>query len=274
MQMTDTVEWIAAHAVVVWLGFLLLSLLAGDFAWRTTRRRRVALGELARPQALRRRTAALLLAALSLCFALLAQAVATRVSAGELAAFDTALATSLRAHVPVPALRVIAVLSHFGDLAFVAVAAATVLLVLLWRKHRRLAGIWSIALLGIVPLNSALKMLFQRARPLYDHGIIVEHSFSFPSGHAFGAMVFYGMLAYVLQRLLPARFHRPVFAVSVGMICVIGGSRVLLQVHYASDVLAGFASGGVWLVACITLGEYWRVDNAADTPPDGGAARS
>jgi undecaprenyl-diphosphatase len=94
-------------------------------------------------------------------------------------------------------------------------------------------------------------------RPLHDHGFIVEPGWSFPSGHAFGAMVFYGMLAYVLLRLTP-RFHRAIIAAAVLLIGMIGISRILLQVHYFSDVMAGYAAGAAWLVVCIVVAETLR----------------
>ena len=128
-----------------------------------------------------------------------------------------------------------------------------------------LAAGWSVALLGILPINGGLKALFRRVRPLHDHGFIVEPGWSFPSGHAFGAMVFYGMLAYVLLRLTP-RFHRAIIAGAVLMIGVIGTSRILLQVHYFSDVLAGYATGGAWLVLCIGTAELLRHRSPGERP--------
>jgi undecaprenyl-diphosphatase len=259
--MTDAVDWIARHALALWALLLVLAALAGDVTWRLVLRRRVAAADAVPRRGWRRRTAALLIAALAALFTLLAWAIDAP-TPGELLAFDTELAASLHAHLPLPALRAIAVLTHLGDLAWVAAASVVVLLVLLLRRQWQLAAWWTLAVAGIVPLNSALKLLFRRARPLYDHGLLTEHSFSFPSGHAFGAIVFYGMLAYVLLRLLPARFHRAVIAASVSMVGLIGVSRVLLQVHYASDVLGGFASGAVWLVACIAMAEHWRQRDA------------
>ena len=266
--MTDAVDSIARHALALWALLLLLVAVAGDTAWRIALRRHAIAADAVPRAGWRRRTAALLITALVVLFALLAWAIDSP-TPGEVLAFDTALASSLHAHLPLPALRAIAVLTHLGDLAWVAAASVVVLLVLLWRRQRPLAAWWTLAVAGIVPLNSGLKLLFRRARPLYDHGLLTEHSFSFPSGHAFGAIVFYGMLTYVLLRLLPARFHRAVIAASVSMVCLIGVSRVLLQVHYASDVLGGFASGAVWLVACIAMAEHWRHRHmTADTHRD------
>ncbi|MEO7073060.1 MAG: phosphatase PAP2 family protein [Rhodanobacter sp.] len=255
--MIDTVDWITRHALTLWVLLLVLAVVAGDMTWRGTQRRRLAAGDATRSRHRRRRTAGLLLAALVALFALLAWAIDAP-TPGEVLTFDAALATGLHAHLSLPALRVIAVLTRLGDLAWVAAASIVVLLVLLWRRQHQLATWWTLAVVGIVPLNSALKVLFRRARPLYDHALISESSFSFPSGHAFGAIVFYGMLAYVLVRLLPAHFHRAVIGASVSMVCLIGVSRVLLQVHFASDVLGGFTSGAVWLVICIAMAEHWR----------------
>src|SRR3546814_2215562 len=107
-----------------------------------------------------------------------------------------------------------------------------------------------------MPINGGIKAVFHRVRPLHGHGFIIERGWSFPSGHAFGAMVFYGMLAYVLLRLLPPRFHRAVIAAAVLLSGVIGISRVLLHVHYFSDVMAGYCAGAAWLVLCLGGAEH------------------
>lgn len=256
--MDPTVEWIAAHALRLWALLLLLALLGGDLAWRYNARwQRHARARGQAPTALRWQAGLVLLLALALLFLAIAAAVAGQ-PAGELARFDAGLAESLRAQLPLPALRGIAVVTHMGDLWFVAPASAVVALFLLLRRHGQLAGIWAVALLGIMPINGGLKALFQRVRPLHDHGFIVEPGWSFPSGHAFGSIVFYGILAYVLLRLLPPRFHRVVIAAAVLLVGVVGLSRVLLQVHYFSDVVAGYAAGAAWLVLCIGAAEHLR----------------
>lgn len=255
--MDPMVEWIAAHALRLWALLLLLALLGGDLAWRhNTRWQRHARARGQAPTALRWQVGLILLLALALLFLAIAAAIAGQ-PAGELARFDTGLAENLHAQLPLPALRGIAVVTHLGDLGWVAPAAAAVAAFLLLRRYGWLAGIWAVALLGILPINGGLKALFQRVRPLHDHGFIVERGWSFPSGHAFGSIVFYGMLAYVLLRLLPLRFHRAVIAAAVLLVGVVGISRVLLQVHYFSDVVAGYAAGAAWLVLCIGAAEQF-----------------
>ncbi|KZC39578.1 MULTISPECIES: phosphatase PAP2 family protein [Rhodanobacter] len=256
--MDPMVEWIAAHALRLWALLLLLALLTGDLVWRyNARRQRHALVRGDEPTVLRWQVGLVLLLALTLLFLAIASAVAGQ-PAGELVRFDSSLAEDLHAQLPLPVLRGIAAVTHLGDLWWVASAAAVVALFLLLRRHGRLAGIWALALLGIQPINGSLKALFRRVRPLHDHGFVVEPGWSFPSGHAFGAIVFYGMLAYVLLRLLPPRFHRAVVAAAVLLVGVVGISRIMLQVHYFSDVMGGYAAGGAWLVLCIGAAEQLR----------------
>jgi undecaprenyl-diphosphatase len=71
--------------------------------------------------------------------------------------------------------------------------------------------------------------------------------------------VFYGMLAYVLLVLCPPRLHRAIVVAAVAVITLVGVSRILLQVHYFSDVLAGYATGLAWLMLCIGSAEYVRL---------------
>jgi membrane-associated phospholipid phosphatase len=109
-------------------------------------------------------------------------------------------------------------------------------------------------------LNRTLKAIFERSRPLHDHGITAEGGWSFPSGHASGSMLIYGLLAYIVVRHTPARWHIPVALTSIAIITFVGSSRVLLQVHYASDVLAGYAVAVAWLAICVAALEAvrWR----------------
>lgn len=256
--MNDSVDWIAAHVLWLWLVLLMLALLAGDLAWqRSARLRRQTLASGRRPVALRPSTGGLLILAMCSLFAVLAIEVGTS-STSDLARFDGALAASLHTQLPLPILRAIALITHLGDFTTVTVASVLVLAILLLRRQGLLALGWTLALAGIVPIDSGIKRVFHRPRPLQGHGFITEPGWSFPSGHAFGAIVFYGMLAYVLLQLLPPRWHRATVAVAVILTGVIGISRVMLQVHYFSDVLGGYACGLGWLVLCIGITEYLR----------------
>ncbi len=103
---------------------------------------------------------------------------------------------------------------------------------------------------GLVVLG--LKALFARERP--TDPIIEATGYSFPSGHAFASTVFYGMMVYLVWRLTERRWARALATVLGPLVVLaVGLSRVYLNVHYLSDVLAGWLSGTAWLVACLLV---------------------
>jgi undecaprenyl-diphosphatase len=107
-----------------------------------------------------------------------------------------------------------------------------------------------------------LKLLFHRPRP--EINLSVAHGYSFPSGHAFAAMVIYGFLIYVTWKSIKSETLRLiVFLISVLLIIFVGVSRIYLNVHWLTDVLGGYTSGFAWLVFNIltvnTVKQYYKV---------------
>ena len=81
---------------------------------------------------------------------------------------------------------------------------------------------------------------------------------SFPSGHSANSLAVYGMVAYVIARELgPARALH-VYYWTFAAVLLIALSRVMLHVHYASDVLAGLLVGAFWLLLAIAIAERHR----------------
>jgi undecaprenyl-diphosphatase len=124
-----------------------------------------------------------------------------------------------------------------------AVAAIVLLIMRLWRG----AVLVVIARLGELASATAVKDLLARPRPTLlnpvDHGA----GYSFPSGHAAGAAAVYGALV-VLVLPRAARWARALLlAAGALLICAVAASRVLLGVHYPSDVAAGAALGLAWV---------------------------
>jgi membrane-associated phospholipid phosphatase len=255
--MEQTTEWISTHALTLWACLLLVTLICGDILWRVIRlQRQHAPSGLLAPIALPPKTCFVLALFPLLSFACLAYAVQTQ---SALTLFDTALAEQLRLHMPVPVLQRIAQLTQTGNFIPLAIAASVICVVLLLCRQWRLAATWAIGLLGNVAIYGSLKGFFQRPRPLNGHGFISEPTWSFPSGHSSGSMVFYGGLAYMLMCLLPARWHRLIIAAAVASITLIGISRIMLQVHYFSDVMAGYSIGLAWLLICVGVSEQLRM---------------
>ncbi len=129
------------------------------------------------------------------------------------------------------------------------------------RRQRLLAWIWISGLVGNSLLAHGLKQFFRRERPVFEAPLLVENNFSFPSGHAMTSILLYGLLAYVLSRQLPAysSIHRHFIVWLVTFLgCLIGTSRLVLGVHYPSDVLAGWSVGSAWLALLVLLAEGGR----------------
>jgi len=109
-----------------------------------------------------------------------------------------------------------------------------------------------VSVLGAVTINALLKLLFARPRPAVFPPLIVEHTYSFPSGHTITSVALYGFLAILFWR----NHHRIWAGLSGLMIALVGFSRIYLGVHYPSDVLGAMALGAVWLLL-VMVGLAW-----------------
>jgi membrane-associated phospholipid phosphatase len=148
--------------------------------------------------------------------------------------------------------RVMLGLTQLGNPSFIIGLVIGSLGWLWWKQKRAEAQLFAIASLGALVLNVGLKLFFAKPRPTLRNYLITEKSFSFPSGHALGSMVIYGFLAYLLASQFP-KFSLLIYTAALGLIAAIGLSRLYLGVHWPTDVLAGYAVGFLWLIACITL---------------------
>lgn len=249
--MQSLLDWASQHAGLLFVAVVATSLLSGYLYWRQRPD-----AELAAPVALlRKRSAALIALMTAALFGGLAMAIEAD---GRLVAFDHQISDQIRNGIGPSMLDLLAVLTHLGDSKGLVIASAVIALVLLALGQRLLAIGWCLSLLGNGLLIRIGKDLFQRVRPLHDHGIVVETGYSFPSGHAAGSLMFYGMLTYVLASLLPAKWHKPLLAAAIVVVLMIGASRILLQVHFVSDVCAGFALGIGWLALSVAAIEFLR----------------
>jgi undecaprenyl-diphosphatase len=172
--------------------------------------------------------------------------------------FDQAIATSLHGWATPAATTIFVLITDLGA-PVVALLGVIIAIFYSWRRQWLHVGVWLAALGGGEILNLLLKQLFARPRPVFVHPLLLETDYSFPSGHAMGSLIVYGMLAYFA--VLALRTWRARVAVVCGvtlLVLLIGFSRLYLGVHYFSDVVAGYAAGGVWLSACITGMELLR----------------
>ncbi|HUP65657.1 MAG TPA: phosphatase PAP2 family protein [Thermoanaerobaculia bacterium] len=108
-------------------------------------------------------------------------------------------------------------------------------------------------------LNLALKSIFERQRPDLSTALRHASGFSFPSGHAMGATIVFGALAYLAVRHYRTwKARSGALAAAAATIAAICVSRIYLGVHWISDIIAGVSSGAVWVLATTLAYEVFR----------------
>jgi undecaprenyl-diphosphatase len=125
------------------------------------------------------------------------------------------------------------------------------------RKGWGVVGYLAVVGIGVTALNNLLKLIVHRSRP--DLLQLSSHAgSSFPSGHSAAASACWAAIAVVLF----GRWVRPVRAlaatVAVFVAIAVATSRVLLGVHWLTDVIAGLALGWSWFLLCtVVFGGPW-----------------
>jgi undecaprenyl-diphosphatase len=148
--------------------------------------------------------------------------------------------------------------TYFASATFMQIGYGVLVLIFLLQKNiRRSVEIAAIGIGGFV-INYCMKISFKRQRP---PGPLIDalQNFSFPSGHATSAFIFYGLLIYLLWKSgLPKTLKIILSVILLLFSLLIGFSRMYLRVHYPSDVFAGFLIGFSWLLLAIWVMEKTR----------------
>jgi undecaprenyl-diphosphatase len=132
------------------------------------------------------------------------------------------------------------------------------LVVLLLVTLRIFDAVWvALTLAGIHIVTPLVKEAFDRPRPDEGSAVPLPSSDSFPSGHASGAVVAFGVLATICVERWPER-ARLVWSAALALVVAIGASRTVLNVHYVTDVLAGWYLGLAWFAAALLVHELLR----------------
>ncbi len=100
-------------------------------------------------------------------------------------------------------------------------------------------------------VNKGIKEIVKRDRPSLNEAFDAL-GYSFPSGHAMLSIMTFGFLAYIIAANLKSVTGKYVITLFMGIVIVsIGLSRVILNVHYPTDILAGYCVGGILLIIVI-----------------------
>lgn len=176
------------------------------------------------------------------------------VNDGRLSEFDLDAATWVAGSMPSWAEWLARPFTWLGGVVGVTAAVAAVTV---WLLVRRVWG--EVALLLAVTIGVQLlvwtgKHGYARPRPDVGSAIPLPSSYSFPSGHAATGIAVFGLLGLFAATIARTRRER-IVAICAGFTLgvLIGASRIVLNVHYVTDVLGGWSLGLAWLSLCLLV---------------------
>ena len=149
-----------------------------------------------------------------------------------------------------------AAITWIGSNQAIIILGAFVLVALILNNRDFSALVLAFGMIGGELFAALFKVVFARPRPVPVFPGLNTIGASFPSGHAFSALLFYGLVVYFLigtTRNWRARIVLILFGSFTTLL--VGFSRIFLGVHWTSDVLGGFALAALWLTFLITLCE-------------------
>lgn len=169
--------------------------------------------------------------------------------------FDVAMNIFMAEHVTHLVEKIALAVSLIGGTVVMLFLGLAVGVGFLLKKKWRRGAIMVVAVLSTSVAASLMKQIFMRVRP--RDALMVLTDPSFPSGHASLAAAFFVALAYVLVPKIDSMVKRELFIVfCVLAVIAIGVSRVVLNVHWASDVIAGWALGTFLATASVLFIRY------------------
>jgi undecaprenyl-diphosphatase len=198
------------------------------------------------------------------------------IGSGPLSRFDGRLANSLNAwaHDRPTALHILEAISLMAKPITLWVVAGIVA-AWLWRAGRpRIAIFVVVTSLGGGLLDTLVKIAVDRPRPVVDHPVATALGKSFPSGHTMGATVVYGAFLVAFWTLLSKRWRVVALAATTVGVLAVGSSRLLLGVHFLTDVVGSFLLGLAWLAGSSAAFETWRHDLAVEEVNERAEARA
>ncbi|MFV8815924.1 phosphatase PAP2 family protein, partial [Aerococcus urinaeequi] len=134
------------------------------------------------------------------------------------------------------------------------------------RKWQILLWIVFTILVGAGPVVALIKNIIQRARPSYVPHLVDQGGYSFPSGHATGAVLAWGTLAFLTWYYFKDKYPKMMpylIGFTIFMVVAISASRLYLGVHYLSDIIAGWSIGATWLILCLNYFNLFIADRIA-----------
>jgi undecaprenyl-diphosphatase len=184
------------------------------------------------------------------------------VAGGRDSAFDTALYRLFYVEPGTTFARNSIIFTQIGSGFFLLPLALVAAAYLVFRRKRR-AAVFLLMTIGGRFLVEVQKLIIDRPRPGISPHLVAADTYSFPSGHAANSMITF--LAIAL--LLPVHPRNRAIAVGLAIAFSLqtGASRVMLGVHWPTDVIGGWAFGALWVITCRRLASARPEPDASGT---------
>jgi membrane-associated phospholipid phosphatase len=144
-------------------------------------------------------------------------------------------------------------ITHLAKGENIAVGVVVVSIIFILKRKWHYFSTLLVSVLGSQVFVWIIKNIIERPRPPLSNALVYNSSYSFPSGHTFAAISFYGLIVFfILQSERNKILKRISFFLGLVLVVWIGLSRIYLGAHWPSDVLASFVAGIAWLTIVIT----------------------
>lgn len=143
-------------------------------------------------------------------------------------------------------------MTDLGATKFIIVISLLLCFIFFWQKRYDYFLVIGLSVFGAEGIGIVLKYLIERSRPDALSPLIHFDGFSFPSGHALNAMVFFAVIMYISSLEIKSGFWRSAIFVFLSVIIlIVGFSRVYLGAHWPSDVIGSFSIGLIWFTIVV-----------------------
>jgi membrane-associated phospholipid phosphatase len=161
--------------------------------------------------------------------------------------FDKGINSFMDSHHYSPLVFISKIISGIFEPVVFAILFLLIIIHLFYKKRKKEANALAFLTFITFAFLELIKLIVHRARPV--NSLVTESTFSFPSGHALMAVVFFGMLLFLFEHHIHKKKTKILLTIlDVLLILMIGISRIYLNIHWFSDVIASFALGSSLIV--------------------------
>ena len=162
--------------------------------------------------------------------------------------FDDVIGTRVRSYASPRLTSIFLFVTRLGSTVGLTTIGVVVIGVFLYMRRLKYIGLLLLVMLGQGILQLSFKAIFERPRPQAMFDYVIGDTPSFPSGHALASICFFGLLAYLISiNLRSTAAQIGTWFAAVTIVLLVGLTRIYFDVHYPSDVIAGYAAGLVWM---------------------------